>query len=184
MAVVGVIVGSGGVTNVVGIVVTGDGRGWVGLGVIVGVPGVGTLPGGETVPVTGGGEGTGILTAGGGENGAAAVTGAAVVVPDTAGRVAGVGDGEAGAGVNPADTFPADGWDVTAVPVVAVVAGIVCACPGAPADALPVGGTVGAVVVPGGVIWGPVHPAARSRITARPARSMILIRSILVPHGT
>ncbi|NYT17563.1 MAG: hypothetical protein GKC06_06120 [Methanomicrobiales archaeon] len=45
-------------------------------------------------------------------------------------------------------------------------------------------GMVGVPGTPGGLIGGAVHPAARSIITARPAMSMILIRSILVPHGT
>lgn len=81
--------GRGGVIIVIGAMVPGDGWGIVGLGVTVGVPGVGTAAGGETVPVTGGGEGIGMLTAGGGETGAAAVVGATVVVvPDADGRVA------------------------------------------------------------------------------------------------
>jgi len=68
MVVGGVVFGSGGVTSVVGIVAWGDGCGRVGLGVTRGVPGVGTT-GEETVPVTGGGEGTGTLTCAGGTNG-------------------------------------------------------------------------------------------------------------------
>ena len=191
MVVGGVVVGRGGVTIVVGVRVPGDGWGIVGLGVTVGVPGVGTT-GGETVPVTGGGEGTGMLTAGGGETGAAAVVGAAVVViPGADGRVEGVVTGVTGAGINPPKEVPAVGCGVAAVPGMAVLAGPGCHVPGIPADSLPVSTGVGgmAVVVgvsesPGGLIGGAVHPAARSSITARPARSMNLIRSILVPHGT
>ncbi|MCG7855000.1 MAG: hypothetical protein MIO88_04020, partial [Methanoregulaceae archaeon] len=57
-----------------------------------------------------GGEGTGMLTAGGGETGAAAVVGAAVVVvPGADGRVAGVAAGAAVAGMNPPETFTAVG---------------------------------------------------------------------------
>jgi hypothetical protein len=57
----GEVVGSGGVTRVVGRKVGGDGCGSPGLGVGTGVPGVGTT-GGENVPVSDGGEGMGILT--------------------------------------------------------------------------------------------------------------------------
>lgn len=95
---------------VVGIVVTGDGWGMDRLGVIVGVAGVGTVPGGETVPVTGGGEGTGMLTAGGGETGAAPVIGAVVVgVPYAVVEVEGVTADAAGAGVNPPEDVPVVG---------------------------------------------------------------------------
>jgi hypothetical protein len=71
MVVRGVVFGSGGVTSVVGIVAWGDGCGREELGVTRGVPGVGTT-GEETVPVTGGGKGTGMLTWDCGPNGAPA----------------------------------------------------------------------------------------------------------------
>jgi hypothetical protein len=63
-----------------------------------------------TVPVTGGGEGTETTTADGGETGAAAVVGAAVVVvPGADGRVTGVAAGAAVAGMNTPETFTAVG---------------------------------------------------------------------------
>ena len=192
MVVGGVVVGRGGVTIVVCVRVPGDGCGMVGLGVTVGVPGVGTTPGGETVPLTVGGEGTGMLTAGGGETGAAAVVGTmVVVVPGEAGRVEGVVTGVTGAGINPPNEVPSVGCGVAAVPGMAVLAGSGCHVPGIPADSLPVStgervmaGVAAASESGGWVIRGPEHPAARSSSTARPARSMNLIRSILVPPGT
>jgi hypothetical protein len=188
----GVVVGRGGVIIVVGAIVPGDGWGMGELGVTVGVPGVGTAAGGEIVPVNGGGEGTGILTAGGGENGAAAVAGATVAgVPGAAGRVAGLVTGAAGPGMKPPETFPAAVCVVVAVRGTVVVATTGCPVPATPEDTLPVSTGEGGMAVvavasesPGGVIWGPEHPAARSSSTVRPARSMILIRSILGPHGT
>lgn len=180
------VVGRGGVTIVVGIRVTGDGRGSEGLGVTVGVPGVGTT-GGETVPVNGGGEGTGMLTAGGGETGAAPV----VVVPGAAGRVAGVVTGTAGAGINPPETVPPVGCRVAAVSGTVVVPGTGCPVPSTPDDSLPVSSGEGGMAVAGvisesplGLIRGAVHPAARTSSTASAARSMNFIRSNLVPHGT
>jgi len=72
-----------------------------------------------------------------------------------------------------------------------VDAGSACPVPGTPAESSAVAAGEGgmAVVVvasesPGGPIWGAVHPAERSSSTARLARSMNLIRSILVVHGT
>lgn len=62
------VFGSGGVIIVVGIMVPGDGCGREGLGVTRGVGGV-DITGGETVPVSGGGEGTGTLTCAGGTSG-------------------------------------------------------------------------------------------------------------------
>jgi len=66
-----------------------------------------------------------------------------------------------------------------------------CPVASTPADSFTVApGDGGMAVVavasesPGGLIWGAVHPAARRSSTARPARSMNLIRSILVAHGT
>lgn len=134
----GVVVGSGGVTIVVGMVVTCDGWGRDGLGVIVGVAGVGTAPGGETVPVTGGGEGIAMLTAGGGETGAPLVTGAVVVaVPGAIVGVEGVAAGAEDAGMNPPETVTVVGCVVTAGE--AVACGPAGPVPGAPADSLPVG---------------------------------------------
>jgi len=131
--VVGMVVdGSGGVTMVVGRSVCGDGSGSGGVAVTMGVAGVGAA-GGETVPVSDGGMGTGILTPGRGVPGAA-VVGAGD--PAGAGSVTGVVTGTAVTGTEVPDIF----WTTPGVitdPVCPGDAGTGCAVPGIPADSLP-----------------------------------------------
>lgn len=138
--------GRGGVVIVVGVSVWGDGAGSGGLAVTEGVPGEGAA-GGETVPVTEGGTGTTILTAGMKGNGAAAVAGAGTG-GDPAGpsRVAGVGTGTAVPGANVPEIFCSNPGVVT-VPSVPGDAGTGSSVPCIPADSLPIpasdGGTSG-----------------------------------------